>query len=123
MITLEVGKTYMMDTGMRVECIRRSANLFLMVSELGNPPVVFWVDVFSGYGLGDEFNDAKIEKEVVPRQASAGWVNVYRDNDGELCIGEFWPSLDEAKAASACVSVGIVPVILVNNIETGEVDG
>lgn len=123
MITFEVGKTYMMDTGLRVECIYKKGQFALMLLEAGDAPDSFWVDTLSGYGLGDEFNEFKVEKEIPRRKTAVEFLNVYEEMDGTLYGGgSTHASLDIAARNAVEGRVGVVEVILVNNIETGEVE-
>lgn len=120
MVTLEVGKRYKTEDGAVVHCVymdsRAACPWFLLVVEKTNHP--FWAN-----GSGKDEHGINVVKKLPPRQTSAAYVNIYRHYNGELYMGEARYSLDEAKASALDGRVGVIPVELVNNIETGEVEG
>lgn len=116
MITLEVGKRYKTNDNAQVTCVyRNDKSMFLMVVDGTN--LTFWSTENGTCVLG-----VMLVKEIPQRQTAVGYVNIYRHYGGELYMGEFRYSSDEAKAAALDGRVGVVRVELVNNIETGEVE-
>ncbi len=119
MITIEVGKRYKTNDNAQVTCVyRNNKYMFLMVVDGSN--LTFWAAENGTCDLG-----VMVVKEIkiAQRQTAIGFMNVYRNDDMELYGGAFYSSFDVANAAAEDDRVGVVPVTLVNNIETGEVDG
>lgn len=120
MVNLEVGKRYMTSLCSPVRCvymdIRAACPWYLMVIEKTNQ--TFWSNV---HGEGED--DITIVKEIAQRKTKTVFLNVYDSKTDGLCAGDTTPSLDAARAANAGGRVGVVKVELVNNIETGEVEG
>jgi len=122
MVTLEVGKQYKTEDGAVVHCVymdgRAACQWFLLVVE--KTKHTFWSN---GSGKGED--GINVVKELAPRKTRIVWLNVYEDDEDKnfLYGGDPKPSLDAARAANAGGRVGVVQVELVNNIETGEVEG
>lgn len=120
MVTLEVGKQYKTEDGAVVHCVymdrRAACPWFLLVVEKSNHP--FWAN-----GRGEGEHGINVVKELAPRKTRTVFINVYCEDKNYLYAGDPKPSLEEARAANAGDRVGVVQVELVNNIETGEVEG
>lgn len=120
-ISLEVGKTYITDTDMRVICLHQHKEYYLMVEENCKTFTTFWVDSFTGYGMSETFNDTKIIKEVPSQKTCTRFLNVCESIEGDLYLEACsWLTVKEAFASPVRNRVGIVPVTLINNLETGE---
>lgn len=118
-IKLEVGKQYLLNTGKRAICVFKSDdNVFPFLLVVKDSHTTFWCNE-----AGMDGHYIRVTKEFVPRKMVLVFLNVYADKNGELFSAEAYTSLDEANAQALVSRVGVVSVELINNIETGEMEG